>query len=46
MIQLHGGIGMTDEYDAGFYLKRMRVLEAMWGNTSSLRERFATLNGF
>lgn len=46
MIQLHGGIGMTDEYDAGFYLKRMRVLEAMWGNTSFLRERFATLNGF
>ncbi|HEX4694764.1 acyl-CoA dehydrogenase family protein [Sphingomonas sp.] len=46
MIQLHGGIGMTDEYDAGFYLKRMRVLEAMWGNTAYLRNRFATLNGY
>ena len=46
VIQLHGGIGMTDEYDAGFYIKRMRVLEAMWGNTSALRDRFATLNGF
>lgn len=46
MVQLHGGIGMTDEYDAGFYLKRMRVLEAMWGNSSSLRERFAVLSGF
>ena len=46
MIQLHGGIGMTDEYDAGFYLKRMRVLEQMWGNTAWLRDRFATLNGF
>lgn len=46
MIQLHGGIGMTDEYDAGFYLKRMRVLEAMWGNTAYLRDRFATLNGY
>jgi len=46
MVQLHGGIGMTDEYDAGFYLKRMRVLEAMWGNTSFLRDRFATLNGY
>jgi alkylation response protein AidB-like acyl-CoA dehydrogenase len=46
MVQLHGGIGMTDEYDAGFYLKRMRVLEAMWGNTSYLRDRFATLNGY
>ena len=46
MIQLHGGIGMTDEYDAGFYLKRMRVLEQMWGNTAYLRDRFATLSGF
>lgn len=46
MIQLHGGIGMTDEYDAGFYLKRMRVLEQMWGNTAWLRDRFATLSGF
>jgi alkylation response protein AidB-like acyl-CoA dehydrogenase len=46
MVQLHGGIGMTDEYDAGFYLKRMRVLEAVWGNSSYLRERFAQLSGF
>ena len=46
MVQLHGGIGMTDEYDAGFYLKRMRVLEAMWGNTAYLRDRFASLNGY
>jgi len=46
MVQLHGGIGMTDEYDAGFYLKRMRVLEAMWGNTAYLRDRFAQLNGY
>jgi alkylation response protein AidB-like acyl-CoA dehydrogenase len=46
MIQLHGGIGMTDEYDAGFYLKRMRVLEAVWGNTAYLRDRFARLGGY
>lgn len=46
MVQLHGGIGMTDEYDAGFYLKRMRVLEAMWGNTAYCRDRFARLNGY
>lgn len=46
LIQLHGGIGMTDEYDAGFYLKRMRVLEQMWGNTAFHRERFARLSGF
>ncbi len=46
MVQLHGGIGMTDEHDAGFYLKRAAVLDAMWGNASHHRERFAVLNGF
>lgn len=46
MIQLHGGIGMTDEYDAGFYIKRSAVLEAMWGNAAWHRERFARLNGY
>jgi alkylation response protein AidB-like acyl-CoA dehydrogenase len=46
LIQLHGGIGMTDEYDAGFTLKRMRVLEQMWGNAAYHRDRFARLSGF
>ena len=45
-VQLHGGIGMTDEHDAGFYLKRSAVLEAMWGNAAYHRERFARLNGY
>jgi alkylation response protein AidB-like acyl-CoA dehydrogenase len=45
-IQLHGGIGMTDEYDVGFYLKRARVLEAAWGSTGFLKNRFATLAGY
>ena len=46
MVQLHGGIGMTDEHDAGFYMKRAAVLEAMWGNAAHHRERFARLNGY
>ena len=45
-IQLHGGIGMTDEYDIGLYLKRARVLEAAWGTRSYLKNRFATLGGY
>jgi len=45
-IQLHGGIGMTDEYDVGFYLKRARVLEASWGSSSYLDSRFANLSGY
>ena len=46
MVQLHGGVGMTDEYDAGLYLKRAAVLETMWGNAAFHRERFARLNGY
>ena len=45
-IQLHGGIGMTDEYDMGLYLKRARVLEASWGASAFLRDRFARLSGY
>ncbi|MEM1231817.1 MAG: acyl-CoA dehydrogenase family protein [Pseudomonadota bacterium] len=46
MIQIHGGIGMTDEFDAGFYLKRARTLESAFGNQAFHRERYARLKGF
>ncbi len=46
LIQIHGGIGMTDEFDAGFYLKRARALEATFGNRAFHRERYARLLGF
>ncbi len=46
LIQIHGGIGMTDEFDAGLYLKRARALEASFGNRSFHRDRYATLRGF
>lgn len=45
MIQLHGGIGMTDAHDAGFYLKRARTLEASFGTSAYHRERYARLKG-
>jgi alkylation response protein AidB-like acyl-CoA dehydrogenase len=45
-IQLHGGIGMTDEHDIGFYLKRAAVLEVTLGDSSYHRDRFARLKGF
>lgn len=45
MIQLHGGIGMTDAHDAGFYIKRSRVLEAAWGSAAWHRDRFGRLIG-
>ena len=46
LIQIHGGIGMTDEFDAGFYLKRARVLEIAYGGVAYHKDRYATLVGF
>lgn len=46
MVQLHGGIGMTHEHDAGLYLKRARVAEQCYGSTAWHRERWARLNGY
>jgi len=45
-VQMHGGVGMTDEYDVGFYLKRARVAEIMFGDASHHRERWARLSGY
>ncbi len=45
MVQLHGGIGMTDEHDAGLYLKRARVAEALYGGAAFHRDRYASLLG-
>ena len=40
-IQLHGGIGYTDEYDAGLYLRRVMVLANSFGSSRLHRARFA-----
>jgi len=45
-VQMHGGIGMTDEHDSGLYMKRARVQEALFGGASYHRDRYARLNGF
>ncbi len=46
MVQMHGGIGMTDAHDAGLYLKRARVAEALYGGSAFHRDRYARLMGF
>ncbi|HWA92143.1 MAG TPA: acyl-CoA dehydrogenase family protein [Rhizomicrobium sp.] len=46
MVQMHGGIGMTDAHDAGLYLKRARVAEALYGGASFHRDRYAALAGY
>ena len=45
-IQMHGGIGMTDEHDVGFFLKRARVAEMTFGDAAWHRERFASVEGY
>jgi len=45
-IQMHGGIGVTDEYDLGFFLKRARVAEQIFGSINFHKERYANLSGF
>lgn len=45
-LQMHGGIGMTDEFDMGLFMKRARVAIASFGDSSFHRERYATLEGY
>jgi alkylation response protein AidB-like acyl-CoA dehydrogenase len=45
-VQMHGGIGMTDEHDIGFFLKRARAAEMTFGDAAWHRDRFARLDGY
>ncbi len=45
-IQLHGGIGITDEHDVGLYFKRMAVLNAVYGDAEHHVARFAISASF
>ncbi len=45
-IQMHGGVGVTDEYDVGLYLKRARVTEQIFGNSEYHIDRYATLSDY
>lgn len=45
-VQMHGGIGMTDEHDIGLYMKRDRALAELWGDANYHAERVARLSGY
>lgn len=45
-VQMHGGIGMTDEHDIGLYMKRDRALNELWGDANYHAERVARLSGY
>ena len=45
-VQLHGGIGVTDELDIGLFYKRAHVAAQLLGDAAYQRDRFATLSGY
>ena len=45
-VQMHGGIGMTDEYDIGFFMKRQRVLAEMFGDADFHADLLARMEGY
>jgi len=45
-VQMHGGIGMTDEHDIGFFLKRARAAAVTFGDAAYHRDRMARLDGY
>ena len=45
-VQMHGGIGMTDEYDIGLYMKRDRALQEFLGDAYYHAERVAQISGY
>ncbi len=45
-VQMHGGVGMTDEYDIGLYLKRIRVAQELFGDANYQMEQIASMKGY
>ncbi len=45
-IQMHGGIGMTDEYDIGFFMKRARTLAELFGDANFHADALAAAAGY
>jgi alkylation response protein AidB-like acyl-CoA dehydrogenase len=45
-VQMHGGIGMTDEYDIGFYMKRDRTLNEFFGDVYYHADQVAHMKGY
>lgn len=45
-VQMHGGIGMTDEFDIGFFMKRARVLQELFGDANYHLNQLACRRGY
>ena len=45
-VQMHGGVGMTDEFDIGFFMKRARVCQELFGDTAFHADQLARLKKY
>ena len=45
-VQMHGGMGMTDDFDVGLFMKRLRVTQELFGDDAFHADRLATLAGY
>jgi alkylation response protein AidB-like acyl-CoA dehydrogenase len=45
-LQMHGGIGMTDQFDIGLFMKRMRVCQELFGDANYHANRLAELRAY
>lgn len=45
-VQMHGGVGMTDAFDIGFFMKRARVCQELFGDSAFHAERLAEMKGY
>ena len=45
-VQMHGGMGMTDAFEIGFFMKRARVLQELWGDSHFHTDAFASHRGY
>jgi hypothetical protein len=43
---MHGGIGMTDQFDIGLFMKRMQVCQELFGDSNFNANELARLNGY
>jgi alkylation response protein AidB-like acyl-CoA dehydrogenase len=45
-VQMHGGMGMTDQFDIGFFMKRARVCQELFGDSNFHADQLARMKGF
>ena len=45
-VQMHGGMGMTDQFDIGFFMKRARVCEELFGDSNYHADQLARLKSY